>query len=89
MNIGYRILRRIKREINSKRIRNKTATIISNNCFSNFVYDDYKMIYSSPFVNTYIFQDDYINILQELEKCLNCELEFIEKSRHKSFGLFV
>lgn len=45
-------------------LRNKSLTIISNNCIAGFLYHDYKMRFNSPTINLFINAYDYNRFLE-------------------------
>lgn len=47
-------------------LRNRAVSIISNDCWSSFMYQFYNIPFNSPFVGLFIMPDHYINILSDL-----------------------
>lgn len=59
-------------------LKNKSFTIISNNCFGGWIYQKYKIKYNSPTVGMFILADDYIKFIKNLRYYINCPLHFID-----------
>ena len=68
--------------IQSNRNKNKTFSIISNDCWGGEVYKNVKLPFQTPFIGLMIMGPCYIKLLQELKTYLNNELIFIEKSKY-------
>src|SRR5690606_24670996 len=66
-----------------RKLQNRDFTIISDNCWGGFVYQNYNLSYSSPFVGLFIFSPDYIELLENLDDYLNKDLSFIQPSKSK------
>jgi uncharacterized protein (DUF1919 family) len=66
-------------------LRNKNFSIISDNCWGGFVYQNYNINYKSPFVGLFIFSPDYLKLLKNLREYMDLPLRFIEaeKSSYK------
>lgn len=77
------IFYRINSHINSIRLKNKDITIISNNCWSTFMYKSCRCKYNSPFVNLFIYSPDYIKLLQNINCIFKEKLYFIDKISSK------
>lgn len=71
--------------VRSRLIRNKSVTIISNNCWGGFMYQSYKLKYNSPFIGLYLYAPEYIALLRNLKYNLSQPLHFIkhEQSKYK------
>jgi uncharacterized protein (DUF1919 family) len=70
------------------KLKNRDFSIIGNNCFVGGIYHKYGLKYTSPTIWTYIFAEDYLNLLENLEWYLHQPLEFIESSKHDVFENF-
>ena len=57
-------------------------TIISSNCWGGILYKDLGLPYQSPFVNMYMYGDDFVKMVSDLRHYLEFELRFINKSKH-------
>lgn len=66
-----------------RKLRHCKFTIICNNCFGGHIYETLKRPYNTPTVGLYIFAEDYIKFIENLEMYLNEDLKFIKKSRFK------
>lgn len=75
-----------KRVISTRRkqLRSTDFTIISNNCWGGLVYQYFGLPYTSPTVDLFIMDDDYIKFLERLDYYLSLPLRFItnEQSRY-------
>lgn len=68
-----------------KKLKNKNFSIISNNCWGGFLYQDLGIQYHTPFIGLFIFAPDYIKMLKNLKEYLSADLKFIcsEQSKYK------
>lgn len=68
-----------------KKLKYQDFTIISNNCWGGHVYRYFGMPYNSPTVGLFIFSEDYIKLVSNLEHYMNKEIEMIshDESKHK------
>jgi uncharacterized protein (DUF1919 family) len=65
------------------KLRNTRFSIIGNNCFVGGMYHKYGLKYSSPTIWTYIFPDEYLRFLGNLDWYLTQPMQFIETSKHE------
>ncbi|MDE6416730.1 MAG: DUF1919 domain-containing protein [Duncaniella sp.] len=67
-----------------RRLRNRSVSIISNNCWGGFMMKECNIPFNTPFVGLFMFDEDYISMLEHPE-VLKSELRFISRreSRHK------
>lgn len=67
------------------KLNNNKFTIISNNCWGGHVYRFFNLPYDSPTIGLYLFSEDYIRFVYNLNYYLNMELLFIpyQKSKYK------
>ena len=82
--IGYRnrVTRKIGRIFFRARLKNKTFSVIANNCWGAEVYKEAGLPYLTPFVGLYIFAPCYIRLLSDLKVYMGQELQFIPVSRY-------
>ncbi len=73
----------IKGKINRLKINKDDFTIISNNCWGTFIYKKFGLPYQSPFVNLFMFADDYIELLENFSPEILNNLKFIDKRDSK------
>ena len=59
--LAYRAVMPLRR----RRLRNRRVSIISNDCFSSFMYRFYGTEFNSPFVGLFIMPDDYLDLLED------------------------
>ena len=66
-----------KRRINPvmrQKLTNTDFSIISSNCNGGVVCSDLGVRFNSPFVNLFVYPDDFLKILSNLSFYMNCEL---------------
>ena len=73
--------------INKRKIRSSDFTIISNNCWSGFVYQRYGLKYLTPTIGLLIFGPDYVKFCRNLDEYLQKKLEFISLRDAKYYDL--
>ncbi|MEH7235370.1 DUF1919 domain-containing protein [Bacillus sp. JJ1562] len=66
-----------------KRLKNKNFTIISNNCWGGIVYENLEIEYYTPFVGLFLYLDDYIKLLRNLEYYMSKKIVFTDISKHE------
>lgn len=69
-------------------LKNKTFSIISNNCWGGRVYQRYGLPYTSPTVGLLLFADEYIKFVSNLKYYLSLELTFIPKIQSKYYEYY-
>ncbi|MDD5716650.1 MAG: DUF1919 domain-containing protein [Sulfuricurvum sp.] len=76
--------KKLKGRINRFRIHQYDFSIISNNCWGTFIYKKFNLPYHSPFVNMFIFSEDYLRLLENFSPEILQTIRFIphEASRH-------
>lgn len=84
---------RTKRLYDKMRLKNRSFTIISNNCWGGFVYQKFGLPYQSPTVGCGILDDHYFKFCSNLRYYLSQELVFIDpktsldyKKRKQRYG---
>jgi len=80
------LIKKIMQAFNRIGLKNHDFSIIADNCWGNFLYQDFGLEYQSPFVGLFIFSPDYILLLENLEERLRLDLKFIpaERSNYKA-----
>lgn len=64
--------------------KNKTFSIISNNCWGGGIYQELKVPYYTPTIGLFFYPNDYIKFLTNLKHyCTDAELSFTKSSKHK------
>lgn len=66
-----------------KGLKTTDITIISNNCWSGHFYRWFQLPYDSPTVGLYIFPDDYIRLVTDIEHYMSMDLKFISVDQSK------
>ena len=72
----------IYRKLVRFRLKKKTFSIISNDCWGGSVYLDLGIPYTSPTVNLFIYSSCYIKFIKDLEKYISLDLVFVDKSKY-------
>ncbi len=67
----------LTRKIRGKRLKKKSFTIISNNCWGGLVYAAHNLQKQTPTVGMFFFAEDYIKFLKRFEEYVRCPLIFI------------
>lgn len=66
--------------------KNKTFSIISNNCWGGGVYQELRVPYNTPTIGLYFYPDDYIKFLKRLKYyCTDATLSFTNVSKWKNY----
>ena len=68
--------------------KNKSFTIISNNCFGGGIYESLNLPYTSPTVGLFFYAPDYILFLKDLNVNLTKKIEFKNNSKFEEANLF-
>lgn len=80
----WRLVKKVKAPFDKIGLKNKTFSIISNNCFGGFIYDRFGLQYASPTVGLSFPSKDYLKFLKNLEHYLNCQIEDLPKEQIKN-----
>ena len=59
-------------------LRKNPPSIIACNCWGGYTYHNLGLPFTSPFINMYESDEDYIKIIENLDKYMNEELELID-----------
>jgi len=65
------------------KLKSKPFSIIGNNCFAGGIYHKFGLQYATPTIWTYIFPDDYLRFLENLDWYLNQHLRFTAETDHE------
>lgn len=60
-----------------RRLRHTDFSIIANNCWAGFAYQEYGLPYNTPTIGLFITDIDYIKFLERLDYYLSLPLEFV------------
>lgn len=84
IELGRRIEKRLKGIYNRFWLHQTNFSIISNNCWGTFIYKKFNLPYQSPFVNLFIFSDDYLRLLHNFSPKILQTISFIphQDSKH-------
>lgn len=78
MSFGTTLLRFVKK-IRSpflrRKLKNNNFTIISNNCFGGFVYDNYSLKYLSPTIGLSMPAKDFLKFIKNMDYYLTLDIE--------------
>jgi uncharacterized protein (DUF1919 family) len=66
-----------------RKLKNRTFSIIGNNCFAGGMYHKFGLQYNTPTIWTYIFPDDYLRFLKNLDWYLTQPLTFTKDTKHQ------
>ena len=55
-------------------LKNKTPTILSNNCFGTFIYHDMGLKFNSPTINLCFTIDDFIKLVNNLPEYMESDV---------------
>lgn len=77
------IEKKLKGSINRLKLRQTDFSIISNNCWGTFIYKKFNLQYQSPFINLFIFSEDYFELLENFTPQLLESIRFIEHEDSK------
>lgn len=64
-------------KIRRLRLKNKTPSIICNNCIGGIIYHDMGLKFLSPTINLWFTCEDFIKFVRNLEYYTSCEIEQI------------
>jgi uncharacterized protein (DUF1919 family) len=82
-----RIIRKIFSPIRRIGLKNRSFSIISNNCWGGVVYDIFGLEYQSPTIGCYFFSKDYILFLNNLRQYLASDLIFVPFKQSKYYSV--
>lgn len=74
--------RKILNKKNQKKLKNKTFSLIANNCNGTFLYHDLGIKYYSPFINLSLNTEDFIKYLKNISHYMNSELTFLKEKEY-------
>lgn len=70
-----------------RRLKNKTPTIIANNCTAGVIYHDLGLKFNSPTVNLYFKAEDFLKFAENLKYYLSLEVKETESNLPYPVGL--
>ena len=65
------------------KLKNRSFSIIGNNCFAGGIYHKFGLPYNTPTIWTYIFPEDYLRLLENLDWYLRQPLTFKTETSHE------
>ena len=83
----FNIKRIVQIFFNQLKLKNKSFTIISNNCWAGFIYQKYGLRYNTPTIGCFFIGSDYVKFCKNLKYYLNKELTFITFESSKNYEL--
>lgn len=63
---------------NYMQLLDSRITIISNNCWGGILYHTLSLPFSSPFINMYVEDDDYLDLLEKFYEKIKCPIHYLE-----------
>ncbi|MCW4024073.1 MAG: DUF1919 domain-containing protein [Candidatus Bathyarchaeota archaeon] len=82
-NVKWNFIDRFFSWIPCSKLKNKTFSIIGNNCFTGGIYHKFGLQYNTPTIWTYIYPKDYLKLLENLIWYLKQPLTFKKETEHK------
>jgi len=82
-----RYLRRIDRYINRKRLKNRSFSIVTNNCIGGVISHDLHLRFLSPTVNLFFENEDFIVFCEHLEYYLSLPVIEMQTDRLYPVGV--
>jgi uncharacterized protein (DUF1919 family) len=70
------------------RLRHKSFSIITNNCWGAQIYQKLRRIYTTPFVGLFIPPSCYLTMLRDFNHYLQAALTFVKESRRDAVNRF-
>lgn len=65
-----------------KRVRNRSFSIVCNNCWGGAIYQDLGMIYSTPFVGLFLYPECFVKLTADFQRLIQHPIRFITESRY-------
>ena len=72
--------RKVYHVFKSFRLKNKTPTILTNNCVGGMIYHDLGVRFFSPTINLWMRDDDYLTFLEQLQEFLSADVEEVQET---------
>lgn len=69
--------------LNRKKVKNTTFTIISDNCWAGYVYQDLKIQYQTPFIGLFLFPECYVKLVKNFKTIIQKDVLFIAPEHSK------
>lgn len=69
--------------LNRRKLKNKSFTIISDNCWAWYVYQNLKIQYQTPFIGLFLFPECYEKLLGNFEIVIQKDIFFIPPKTSK------
>jgi uncharacterized protein (DUF1919 family) len=80
--IKWRIVDKFFSAIPRSKLKSKDFSIIGNNCFAGGMYHKFGLPYNTPTIWTYIYPEDYLRLLENLDYYLKQPLTFKTETNH-------
>lgn len=68
-----------------RKLKYKDFSILSNNCWGGFIYQEFDLPYTSPTIGLFIYERDYVKFLSNIKYYFSLPLEFIKVEESKYF----
>lgn len=80
MIILNKVCREIKKIMNRKKLKNKSFTLLTNNCLGGVIYHDLGLPFNSPLINLWMYPKDFIKFCSNLDYYLSIQIFFIKEN---------
>jgi uncharacterized protein (DUF1919 family) len=82
-NLKWHFIDRFFSWLPRSKLKNKDFSIIGNNCFTGGIYHKFGLPYNTPTIWTYIYPQDYLRFLENLDWYLKQPLHFKKETDHE------
>ena len=72
----------IEGKLSKKMLESEDFTIISSNCLAGKIYNHFGIKYKTPTIGLFFYGEDFLNFIEDIDKYLISELDFIKTSKH-------
>ena len=79
---------RVYQNIAKLRLKNKSFSIISDDCWGGKVYNDVGVTYTSPTVNLFFYSSCFLKLIQDLKSNIQLDIDFVEASKYEAANQF-
>ena len=69
-------------------MKNKTFTIISNNCVGGYIYQHFGLKYRTPTAGLFLEAEDFLKLCTDYKRYFSKEIQFIACEQSKNYEIF-